>query len=147
MIYYEDIETDKKTVSQDYQVDKNEMVAFAKKWDPQPFHTDEEAAAQWPMGLTDSSTYSYALLTKLQTEIPGEKPAIVAGLGIDEWRTPTPLKAGDTVHSESRVESKRESKSKPGMGILVSISQLLNQNGDIILSYKSTGIVLKKPVE
>lgn len=147
MQFYEDIELNKEHHSSTFSVDKEDMIAFAKRWDPQPFHTDEEAASQWPMGLTGSSTMSYAILTKLQTETEGEKPAIVAGLGIEEWRTPTPLKAGDTVRAVAFVESKRESGSKPNMGILVSVSQLLNQNDEVILSYKSTGLVMKRPTQ
>lgn len=147
MLFYEDIELNKEHHSAAFTVDKEEMVEFAKKWDPQPFHTDEEAANQWPMGLTGSSTMSYAILTKLQTETDNAKPAIVAGLGIEEWRTPTPLKAGDIVRAVAFVESKRESGSKPTMGILVSVSQLFNQNDEIILSYKSTGLVMKRPAQ
>lgn len=147
MLFFEDIELNKEHYSREYTVAKDELIDFAKQWDPQPFHTDEEAAKQWPMGLTGSSTHSYAILTKLQTELDVEPPAIVAGLGIDEWRTPNPLRPGDTVRSISYVESKRESNSKPDMGILVSVSQLINQNNEVILSYKSSGLVLKKPKE
>ena len=97
------------------------------------------------MGLIGSSVQSYAILTKLQTEMPGDKPAIIAGLGIDEWRTPNPLKPGDTVHAVGYVESKRESSSKPNLGILTSVSSLLNQDGDVILTYKSKGLIMKRP--
>ncbi len=146
MIYFEDIELNTPRTSAEYSVSKEEIIAFAKQWDPQPFHTDEEAAKHWPLGLTGSSTHSYALLTKLQTEMEGEKPAIVAGLGIDEWRTPTPLRPGDSVRAIGYVESKRESASKPTMGILISVSKLVNQNDEVILTYKSTGLALKKPI-
>jgi len=73
--------------------------------------------------------------------------AMVAGMGIDEWRMPNPLRPEDTVHAVSFVESKRESKSKPNMGILVSVAQLLNEKNEIILSYKSSGLILKRPQE
>ena len=145
MLYYEDIELNKEHTSASYFVDKDKLIAFAKEWDPQPFHVDEEAAKQYPMGLIGSSVQSYGILTRLQTEMPGEKPAMIAGLGIDEWRTPNPLRPGDTVHAVSYVESKRESSSKPNLGILTSVSKLLNQNGDVILSYKSNGLVMKRP--
>jgi len=145
MIYYEDIELNRPRESATYFVDKDELIAFAKQWDPQPFHTDEEAARHYPMGLIGSSVQSYAILTKLQTEMPGDKPAIIAGLGIDEWRTPNPLKPGDTVHAVGYVESKRESSSKPNLGILTSVSSLLNQDGDVILTYKSKGLIMKRP--
>lgn len=146
MQYFEDIEINKEHTSEEFEVTKDALIAFAKQWDPQPFHTDEEAAKQWPMGLTGSSTHSYAILTKLQTEMSGEKPAIVAGLGIDEWRTPNPLRPGDKVRAIAYVEAKRESASKPTMGILTSVSKLINQNNEIILTYKSKGLALKKPI-
>jgi acyl dehydratase len=145
MLYYEDIELNKEHTSKQYCVDKDKLIAFSKEWDPQPFHIDEEAAKHYPMGLIGSSVQSYGILTKLQTEMDGEKPAMIAGLGIDEWRTPNPLRPGDIVHAVSYVESKRESSSKPNLGILTSVSKLVNQNGETILTYKSNGLVMKRP--
>ena len=145
MLYYEDIELDAPRRSADYVVDKDALIAFARQWDPQPYHTDEDAAKHYPMGLIGSSVQSYAILTKLQTEMPGDKPAVISGLGIDEWRTPNPLKPGDTVHAVCYVEAKRESASRPRLGILTSVSTLMNQRGDVILTYKSTGLVMKRP--
>ncbi len=145
MRYYEDIELNEQHVSHEFIVEKTALIEFAKQWDPQPFHTDEEAAKHYPMGLIGSSAHSYAIITKLLTELDAEPPAIIAGLGIDEWRTPTPLRPGDTVRAIGYVEQKRESSSKPNMGILVSVSKLLNQNDEVILSFKSSGLILKKP--
>lgn len=148
MRYYEDIVIGQQTRTREYHVSKEELIAFAKEWDPQPFHIDEEAARHWPTGLIGTSVHSYAIINKLFAEIAaqGDDPiAMVAGLGIDEWRTPNPLRPGDTVHAVGFVEAKRESSSKPNLGILTSVSQLLNQNGDIILTYKSNGLVMKRP--
>jgi len=145
MIYFEDIELNKEYKTKEYYVAKEKLIAFAKEWDPQPFHIDEEAAKHYPMGLIGSSVQSYGILTKLQTEMDGDKPAMIAGLGIDEWRTPNPLRPGDTVHAVGYVESKRESSSKPNIGILTTVSKLLNQRGEVILSFKSKGMILRKP--
>lgn len=145
MLYYEDIEPGIPLRSTDFAVHKEALIAFARQWDPQPYHVDEEAAQRFPLGLIGSSVHSYAILTKLQTEIPGPKPAVISGLGIDEWRTPHPLKPGDIVHAVCYVESKRESASKPHLGVLTSVSTLINQHGDVILTYKSKGLVLKRP--
>ncbi len=147
MLYYEDIELEREHKSAEYYVDKDELINFAKQWDPQPFHIDEEAAKHYPTGLIGTSVHSYAILTKLQTEMDIDQPAVVAGLGIDEWRTPNPLRPGDTVHAAGRIIAKRESSSKPNLGIITSISTLYNQNGDVILTYKSTGLILKRPAE
>ena len=145
-IHFEDYVVDEVMhIAKRYDITEEEIISVAQKWDPQPFHVDEEAAKQYPMGLIGSSVQSYGIITRLQTEMDGEKPAMIAGLGIDEWRTPNPLRPGDTVHAVSYVESKRESSSKPTLGILTSVSKLLNQNGDVILSYKSNGLVMKRP--
>jgi len=145
MLYYEDIVLDEERVSDTYHVSKEELIAFAKQWDPQPFHIDEEAAKHYPTGLIGTSVHSYAILTKLQATIPGEKPAVVAGMGIDEWRIPNPLRPGDTVHATGAVISKRESASKPKLGVITSRSTLLNQDGDVILTFLSTGLIMKRP--
>jgi len=147
MQYYEDVELNKFHRSRRYFVDKNELIAFAKQWDPQPFHVDEEYAKNSPTGLIGTSVHSYAILTKLLTEVAiGDDPlAMVAGMGIDEWRMPNPLRPGDTVYAVSYVEAKRESASKPNMGILTCVAKLLNDKDEVILSYKSNGLVLKRP--
>ena len=145
MIYYEDLELETQHRSADYFVDKQRLIEFCREWDPQPYHTSEEGAKAWGLTLSGSSTLSYAILTKLQAEMSGEKPAVIAGLGIESWRTPTPLKPNDTVHAISYVESKRESNSKPGLGIIVSVSKLLNAQDEVILEYKSSGLIMKKP--
>ena len=147
MIYFEDIALDKVTKSADYVVSKEELIEFATRWDPQPYHTSEEGAKAFGMELFGSSTHSYAILTKLQTELKGEKPAVIAGLGIESWKTPSPLKPGAVVHSESHVESKRESSSKPHLGIITSVSKLVDGDGNIVLEYKSNGLAMKKPTE
>jgi len=147
MQYFEDVELHKEHKTRSVTVSKEELIAFAKEWDPQPFHIDEDIAKHSPTGLIGTSVHSYALLTKLLTELSlGEDPlAMVAGMGIDEWRMPNPLRPGDTVHAVSYVETKRESKSKPNMGILTSVAKLLNHKDEIILSYKSSGLILKRP--
>lgn len=148
MRYYEDIQIGQENKTRDYFVSKEELINFAKEWDPQPFHIDEEAAKNWPTGLIGSSVHSYAIINKLFAEVAaqGDDPiAMVAGLGIDVWRTPNPLRPGDTVYAVGYVEAKRESSSKPDMGILTSVSKLVNQNGETILTYKSNGLVMKRP--
>jgi len=148
MRYYEDIELNQETKTRGYFVSKEELITFAKEWDPQPFHVDEEAAKNWPTGLIGTSVHSYAIINKLFTEISvvSDPIAMVAGLGIDEWRTPNPLRPGDTVYAIGYVESKRESGSKPNLGILTSVSKLVNEQGETILTYKSNGLVMKRPV-
>lgn len=145
MLYFEDIQLNQQHASNEYVIGKEEIMTFAKQWDPQPYHVDEEEAKKWPLGLTASSVHSYAICTLLANTMIGEPAAAVAGLGVDEMRMPAPVRPGDRLHCESFVESKRESKSKPDMGIITTVTRLVNQNDEVVLSYKSSGLILKKP--
>lgn len=145
MIYFEDIKLNEEKFSHEYVVNKDEVIAFAQQWDPQPFHIDEEEAGQWPLGLTASSTHSYAISIKLSREMLDEPPAAVAGLGVDEMRMPNPVRPGDRLRLCGYIESKRESKSRPEMGIITAMNQLINQNDEVVLSYKTSSLILKRP--
>ena len=145
MRYYEDVTYDTRE-SKEFEITKKAIIEFAKAWDPQPFHVDEEAAKQFPMGLIASSAHLFSISLKL-----GGSPEIqdglvlVAGLGWDNMRIPNPAKAGDRLRARTSIESKHESKSKPDMGIIVSKFELLNQHDDVVLSYQNSVLVMKRP--
>jgi len=147
MIYFEDILLNEPKVSRSVLMTAEDMIAFAKEWDPQPFHTSEEAAADTPMGLIASSTQTYALSMKLCVELITEPSATVAGLGIDEMRMSNPVRPGDSLRLHMNIESKRESGSNPKVGIVSTRMQLLNQRDEVVLSYLNTGMVLRRPVD
>jgi acyl dehydratase len=144
MIFYEDVMLNQEEKSREYTIEKEEIISYAKQWDPQPFHIDEEEAAKWPLGLTASSLHSYAIANKLGMEISSEPPAMVAGLGVDEMRMTAPVKPGDQLHVVRYIESKRESKSNPSVGIVTSMKKLINQNGEVVISYKTSSLIKKK---
>jgi acyl dehydratase len=145
MLYFEDIQLNQEHRSETYVVSKEEIIAFAKQWDPQPYHIDEEEAKKWPLGLTASSIHSYAICSKLANAMIGEPTAAVAGLGVDEMRMPAPVRPGDQLHALSLVDSKRDSKSKPNMGIITSLTKLVNQKGEVVLSYKTSSLIFRRP--
>ena len=148
MLYFEDIELNDPQTSASYTIGKEEIMVFAREWDPQPFHTDEEEAKKWPLGLTASSLHSYAISTKLLTTMDHMEPAaVVAGLGVDEMRMPLPVRPGDTLTAVCYISAKRESKSKPDMGIITSTNELKNQNDEVVLSYKTSSLIMKRPQE
>jgi len=145
MLYFEDINLNEKQYSREYLIGQEEIIEFASQWDPQPFHVDLEEAKKWPMGLIASSVHSYAISIKLSREMLSEPPAAVAGLGTDEMRMLEPVRPGDRLRLCGYIESKRESVSKPDMGIITAVNELLNQNNQIVLSYKTSSLILKKP--
>ncbi len=126
-------------------MDEAEMIAFATTWDPQPFHVDKAAAATTELGLFASGLMTVCLALRLSSTLSAEPLAVVAGLGWDEIRFHAPVRAGDRVRARSQVVSKRRSESKPGMGIMVSTIELLNQHGAVVLSLKNSALVRYAP--
>lgn len=147
MLYYEDIELNQPKLSREYLMTKEEIMSFAGQWDPQPFHIDEVAAAQWPLGLTASSLHTIAVSTKLSNETAGEECAVVAGLGWDEIRMHLPVRPDDRLHTKIWLDSKRESASKPDMGIITSCIHVINHNDELVMSYKISSMIMKRPEE
>jgi len=146
MQYFEDIQIKDEKMSAPYTVSKESIISFAKEFDPQPFHISEEEASKWPLGLTASGTHIYALSNKLAMTIASKPLAVVAGLGVDEMRTLQPVRPNDNLRAVCCYESKRESNSKPNMGIITSLIKLVNQRDEVVFSYKASTLIMKRPV-
>jgi len=145
LVYYEDIQLNEKETLGDYLIDRDEAVEFAKKWDPQLFHIDEEAAKSFPTnGLIVSAMYTMSVITLLgvtkDTQI-----ANLAGLGLENIRFPIPIRPGDRITISGQVIEKRESKSRPDAGIVRSATEVKNQNGAICFTLESVNLVAKRP--
>lgn len=145
MLYFEDLELNVRKVSEPYTITKDDIIAFATQWDPQPYHIDEELAKQWPLGLSASTIHSYAISNKLAMGIATEPLAAAAGLGVDSMRTPHPVKPNDTLHVESYFASKRESGSRPDMGVVTSVIELYNQQQTLVFRYETSTLVMRRP--
>lgn len=143
MLHYEDIEVGTKSAYGNYQVTREEVVAFASKYDPQPFHLDDQAAAQTHFGrLSASGWHTCAMVMAMMVE--NMKSVSQAGLGspgVDNLQWKKPVYPGDTLRVESEVIEKRRSKSRPEMGIFKSRVQVFNQNGDVVLEMTSNGLI------
>ena len=146
MLYFEDIQLNVRQESTSTTLTKEEIISFAKEYDPQPFHIDEEAAKDYPFGLIASGAHTYAISLKLWNNISTETVASIGGLGIDEMRLSHPVKPGDQLRVQTYNESKRQSKSRPEYGILVSKVNVINQNNEIVLSYKTAALIAKTPL-
>lgn len=147
MRYFEDISLNNPRQSRSIVLDKQDSIAFAQEWDPQPFHIDEEAAKEWPLGLTASGLHTVSIAVKLANEISKsvDPSAVVAGLGWDTIRFHESVKPGDTLTCTTQVVEKRESKSKPDMGITTSKITLCNQHYVAVLSFTTSTMIMKKP--
>jgi acyl dehydratase len=108
-----------------------------------PIHFDHHYAAQTEFGkpLVDS-TFTLALVTgQSVTDISQN---VMANLGWDEVRLPNPVFEGDTIYSQSEVLSKRESKSRPNVGIVTVKTSGYNQHGTVVITFKRTLMVYKR---
>ena len=130
MRYYEDFEIGESKVMGSYSVSAEEIVEFAKRWDPQPFHIDVQAAKESMFaGLTASSCHTYAIASLITHNNP-EGIALLAMLST-ELKAPKPVYAGDTLTQTSQCVAKRLSESRPGVGIVKTLATLTNQQGEV----------------
>ena len=133
-IYFEDLEAGYRTEVGEYQVTAEEIVEFASRWDPYPFHTDEDAAKQSIFGgLTASSCHLFAITTLLFHRDPNPI-AVLAMLGKDEIRFPNPARPGDRLSYTTECIEARASRSKPDRGVVTLRDALNNQDGEPILT-------------
>ena len=114
-------------------VTKEEIITFATKFDPQPFHLDEEAGRKSIFGRLVASGWHTAAVTMSLIARSEYRPAGGSiGLGFDTLKWPIPVKPGDELRIESEVLEMRESKSRPDRGLLKIRTRTLNQDGEVV---------------
>jgi len=147
MIYFEDLEVGQETQFGQYDVTRDEILEFAQKYDPQPFHLSDEAAAQTHFGRLAASGWHTAAMTMAM--IVGKLSELRwAGLGspgVDELRWLRPVHPGDTLHAKGTIVDKTPSRSKPGIGSVRTDTLVTNQNGDTVMRYTSIVLMQRRP--
>jgi acyl dehydratase len=129
-----------------YQVSLEEIKSFARKWDPWPYHLDEDRAKETLIGqLFAPSALTFCISVKLAHETEYYEISTVAGLGIDELRMPKPVLPGDALRLRMTIVSKRESTSRPGTGVMATRTEVFNRQGDVVLSYVLSALVNMRP--
>ncbi|HEX2039231.1 MAG TPA: MaoC/PaaZ C-terminal domain-containing protein [Acidimicrobiales bacterium] len=142
--YFEDLEVGQELWSPEVVADRDDLIAYGRRYDPWPFHWDEEAAAQTPFGgVIASGGYTISLwyLTGHLLEV-----APVAFLGGLDWHVKfaAPLRPGDRLRQRNVVLEKRPS-SKPGRGVVRSQIDLLNQDGALVLGIDVVWLIATRP--
>jgi len=123
-----------------------EIIDFAWRYDPQPFHLDANAAADSPYGgLIASGFQSLAICFRLFIQSGVLAESSMGSPGIDELRWLAPVRPGDTLHSEIEVLEVRPSNSKPDRGIARLKYQAVNQRGEAVLSFIVMHLLRRKP--
>lgn len=140
--YYEDYILDREIVIPvTYPVSESEVVEMASKWDPQPFHTDKEAAKQSIFGgLVASSAHIIPIFIWLGQQ-EGVRTAAVSALGFEEMRPLLPIRPGDVLSYRYACTEKRPSKSRPGIGIVKCEGRMYNQKGELVFTGRVASLV------
>lgn len=147
MQYFEDIVVGATHRFGHYEVTREEVVAFAQKYDPQPFHLSDEAAAQTHFGRLSASGWHTCAMTMamLVDNLKTNQQAGLGSPGVDELRWVKPVYPGDVLSVETEVLEKRVSASRPEMGIYKSRIAVLNQHGDAVMTMVSNGLIRTRP--
>ena len=143
--YWEDLVLGERTSSPPRKIGTQEMLAFARQYDPQWFHTDAEAAKNSLFGgLIGSGIYSAALWRQMDHEVNGDV-AWVCGIAWENVRWAAPVRPDDVLHATSQCIAKRESKSRPGVGIATLHHEVLKDDGTIVMAFDSVDLVYRRP--
>ena len=123
-----------------------QIVAFAGRYDPQPFHVDPVAAAKSAFGgLIASGWHTCAVCMRLNCETYINRSVSLGSPGLDNIRWLKPVRPGDTITYRRTVLESRASQSRPGVGLLRSRTKALNQFGDIVMSMEGWGMFGRRP--
>ena len=123
-------------------VDEAEVIAFGTRYDPQPFHTDAQAAkASMFGGLIASGWQTAGLMMRLVVQHYLSHVASLGSPGVDEVRWPQPVRPGDTLSVRATVLNTRRSQSKPDRGIVETRFEVLNQRDEVVMSVKAINML------
>ena len=124
-------------------VEEADMIAFAKRYDPQIFHTDPEAAKNTLYGgLIASGWLTSGLMMRLYSDHYLSHIASLGSPGVDELRWLKPVRPGDVLSLRVTVLETNRSRSKPDRGIVRSFIEVLNQNAQVVMSMQAVNFFL-----
>ena len=144
MLYLEDIQVGDQFNSREYEMTLTEILQFAEKFDPQPFHLNEDQAREHPVfqGLAASGWHTSAVVMRLWTEcMPFAYGLVGSGSNI-QW--PRPTRPGDKIHIKVTVDTIKPSRSKNDRAIVTYTTQAFNQNAEIVLTSETKIVVFKR---
>ena len=147
MKYLEDYQAGQRSSFGRYEVTRAEVLEFATKYDPQPFHLDDAAAAETYFGRVSASGWHTCAMTMrmLVDNMTNEKSAGLGSPGLDELRWLKPVYPGDTLRVEGEVIEVRPSQSRPEMGSTKNRLTVFNQHDQPVMTMISIGLVRRRP--
>ena len=145
MRYYDDLVEGQESVSSARTVSAEELLAFARQYDPQYFHADPVAAQRSIFGgVVASGIFTMAIWRQLDHEIAHDI-AWICGVAWDDVRFPIAVRAGDALRARAKCLSRRPSRSRPERRIAIYEYVLLNQRDEVVFTCRSTNLVERAP--
>jgi acyl dehydratase len=142
--YFDDLDVGYESPIGSWKLEIDEVKAFARRWDPQPFHIDEAAARESIFGgLTASSLHLFAICTRLFFDHE-DHIAVLAMLGKDEVRFPNPARAGEVLHYTTECIEHVPSRSKPDRGVITLRDTLRDSTGTTVMTQRVTLLVARR---
>ena len=144
--YFEDFAPGSVDIWGERLVTRDEVVGFAREFDPQPHHLDDAAAeASILKGLSASGWHSCAIAMRMACDWFLLDTAAMASPGVDEVRWKRPVRPGDVLALRRTILETRVSGTKPDRGFVPMLWELVNQSGETVMSLQATTIVARRP--
>ena len=146
LVHFEDVEVGQTQRFGRYEVTAEEIVGYARQFDPQPFHLDEEAGRRSQFGgLIASGWHTGAILMRMICDSSIAGHATNGAIGFDELKWLRPVRPGDVLSAETVVVEKVESRSRPDIGVVKVAGRVLNQTGEAVMSLTSLVLYRRRP--
>ncbi len=147
MKYFDDIEVGDEAVFGHYDVTREEVLEFARRYDPQPFHLSDEAAAKTHFGRLAASGWHTCAMTMavIARRVVDDEQAGLGSPGVDELRWLKPVYPGDRLTVRGSIVEKIPSRSKPHIGVIRTKTTVSNQDGVDVMSFTSIVMMQRRP--
>jgi len=147
MIYFEDLQVGAVTDFGSYDVTREEVLEFARKYDPQPFHISDEAAAKTHFGRIAASGWHTAAIigSVIARHVIAHEQAGLGSPGIDDLRWKKPVYPGDTLRVRGEIVDTTPSRSKPEIGSFRTHTIVTNQNDEVVMTFTSIVLISRRP--
>ena len=146
LLHFEDFPVGEIVEFGDRLVTEEEIIAFAREWDPQPFHLDAEAAKDSQIGeLIASGWHTGSLLMRMMCDAYLLRAASEGAPGVDEMRWLKPVRPGDRLSVRRATLGARVSRSRPHIGIVEFQFEMMNQADETVLLLKSASFLRRRP--
>ncbi|HYH98853.1 MaoC family dehydratase [Hyalangium sp.] len=146
MRYFDDFQPGEVLETGSYKVPREEIIAFARQFDPQPFHIDEEAARRSIFGgIIASGWHTASICHRLLVEGVLSKTASLGSPGLDELRWLLPVRPDDEISMRIEVLSTTPSRSKQDRGAIKFRMEVRNQKGEVVMTEVATALFLRRP--